>query len=138
MPDQVENMGDIAPASAEATPPENGAPEVSRKGPRNSYESRIAKLVEDKVVLNQRWQTKYDDLLSEIDGLKKQVSEIKSGPRENSQSNSPIFTSFDQMSQEDMDRVLAQGPGENPAFYAAVQREDRRRYGEELLNRANK
>ena len=139
MPDDVEKMGDqFAPAPAESTPPENGTPEASRKGPRNAYEQRIAKLVEEKVVINSKWQSKYDELLSEIDGLKKQFSEIKSGPRETSQSSSAIFTSFEQMSQDDIDRVLASGPGENPAFYAGVQREDRRRYGEDLLNRANK
>lgn len=136
MPDPVENMGDLSPAPAEATPPQNGEPTSGRK-PRNGFESRIAELVQQKHEINRQWQDKYDDLLGEIDSLKKQIGEVK-GNRENPQrSDSPIFTSFDQMSQSDLDRVLAQGHGENPAFWEAVRRENDRRREEALLNRVS-
>lgn len=142
MPDQVDNTQGYqdAPPSAEATPPQNGADTAGRK-PRNGFESRIAELVKEKHEINRTWQSKYDELLTTQDKTQRELAEIKAmlGTKGTTQgSSSAIFTSFEQMSQDDIDRVLAQGPGENPAFYAGVQREDRRRYGEDLLNRATK
>jgi hypothetical protein len=137
MPDQVENTGSDAQSQPEATPAANGADSTGRK-PRNGFETRIAELVQQKHEINRQWQTKYDDLLGEIDAIKKQLSDNKSGSRETPQGKSPIFSGFGQMSDEDVDTVLAQGPQDNPAFYASVLKESQRRYGEQLLSQANK
>lgn len=138
MPDQVDNSANLpSPGSTEATPSQTGEGQSSGRKPRNGFESRIAELVKEKHELDRNWQGKYDDLLGDIDQLKAEISQIKGNREKPQSSDSPIFSSFDQMSQADIDKVLASGPSDNPAFYAAVQREDRRRYGEELLNRAN-
>jgi len=140
MPDQVENTGSDAQTQPEATPAANGA-DQPRKGPRNGFESRIAELVKEKHEVNRTWQSKYDDLLASNDATQRELAEIKAmlGNKGTSQgSKSPIFSGFDQMSAEDMDTILAQGPGDNPAFYASVLKESQKRYGEELLSRATK
>ena len=132
MPDSIvdksgyEDTASNTPAEA-TTPKDDAAPDR----PRTGAERRIAELIKKGHDNDRAWQGKYNDLMAEVSDLRAEIAQVRGASGEKKPAKGPIVSSIADFQQEDLDNLLAQGPADNPALYAAAVREDRRRWGEE-------
>lgn len=137
MPDSVVDRSgadpqDLSPAQTDSTPSKNGE-DSSRRNV--GAERRIAELVKQKHEIDQAWQRKYEDLSGRFDALEARVSQVGQNGDQKKSAPSPIFTSYETLPQDDLEKIILMGPSENPGVYAAAQKEDRRRALTEMEQR---